>query len=81
MPVYAYACRSCDNNFDSIQKIEDRNLPTLEPCKQCQGELYLKITSIRVIDKTGRLDNKKVPTDFKNLVAGIQRSHKQEFKG
>lgn len=81
MPVYVYACRSCENTFDSLEKVENRNNPTLNPCSECDGELYLKITSANLIDKTGRLDNRKVPTDFKNLVQGIQKSHNQEFKG
>lgn len=82
MPVYSYACRSCDNKFDEIKKVDERNTPTDSPCVSCGGELYIHIGgSLGYVDNTGRLNQKKVPQDFQNLVSGIMKTHKQEYKG
>lgn len=82
MPVYAYACRGCDNQFDEIHKVSERNKPTETPCSKCGSEIFIHIGGgIALVDNTGRLDNKKVPTDFKNLVKGIMKTHKQEYNG
>lgn len=82
MPVYSYACRSCDNKFDEIKKVAERNVPTESPCTGCGGELYIHIGGgLGYVDNTGRLSQKKVPQDFQNLVSGIMKTHKQEYKG
>lgn len=80
MPVYSYACRGCDNKFDAIHKVSERAVPTETSC-ECGGEIYIHLGGVTLVDNTGRLDNKKVPSDFKNLVNGIMKSHNQEYKG
>lgn len=81
MPVYSYACRGCNQIFTDVKKVDERHEPTKQPCGHCQGELYIHIGGVALVDNTGRLDNKKVPTDFKNLVSGIMKTHNQEYKG
>lgn len=82
MPVYSYACRGCDARFDEVHKVDERQVPTETPCKACSGEVYIHIGGgLGYVDNTGRLSEKKVPGDFKNLVKNIMTSHNQEYTG
>ena len=36
MPLHAYQCTKCDNEFEEIQKFSD---PPLEKCEECGGKL------------------------------------------
>lgn len=38
MPIYGYACNSCDHRFDALQKMSD---PRLTDCPEC-GEAALR---------------------------------------
>ena len=38
MPIYGYACKSCDHTFDALQKMSE---PRLVDCPQC-GEASLQ---------------------------------------
>ena len=38
MPIYGYACSSCDHSFDALQKMSDTKL---RDCPEC-GEATLK---------------------------------------
>ena len=38
MPIYEYACKSCEHGFDALQKISD---PVLVDCPEC-GEASLR---------------------------------------
>lgn len=80
MPLYAYACKSCDKQFDEVHKVDDRAKPTEAPC-ECGGEIYICIGRVTSIDRTGQLDNRKVPGDFKDVVKNIFKSHNQEYAG
>jgi len=40
MPTYAYQCKNCENYFEEILKIADRDEPVKLPCPQCNGEVY-----------------------------------------
>ena len=35
MPTYEYECRECNHQFESFQWLENRNVPTKEPCPCC----------------------------------------------
>ena len=35
MPTYDYVCSECNNTFEQIHKIDDRDSPTKEPCPTC----------------------------------------------
>lgn len=80
MPTYVYGCKSCDNQFEEYRSMSERSIPTETPCVECKGEISQRLTPIVLTDRTGRMDNRKVPTDFKNLMDGMHKSHKQEFK-
>lgn len=43
MPIYEYACKNCQHEFEALQKISD---PPLRDCPQCgQAELQKKISA------------------------------------
>lgn len=39
MPIYGYACKSCDHSFDALQKISE---PRLVECPECGEESLQK---------------------------------------
>jgi len=43
MPSYDYMCRDCGHGFSDIQRMDDRNVPCESPCKECGGEVFLKV--------------------------------------
>ena len=45
MPLYAYACKGCDKQFDEVHKVDDRAKPTEAPC-ECGGEIYIFLSNI-----------------------------------
>ena len=45
MPTYAYACTSCDNQFDAVQSFSE---PSLTECDACGGKLRKQYGSIGV---------------------------------
>jgi len=51
MPQYNYRCRSCDYRFTDVKSIEDRKVPTEQPCPNCcnTGDIYLSIDSAPAI--------------------------------
>lgn len=43
MPIYEYACRACEHEFESLQKMSD---PALTECPECKAnELFKKISA------------------------------------
>lgn len=43
MPLYNYACRSCDTEFSETYSMDDRKIPTEAPCSECGGEIFQKL--------------------------------------
>lgn len=41
MPIYEYACRACDHEFERLQKFSD---PPERVCPACEGEVYRKLS-------------------------------------
>ena len=35
MPTYDYKCKACEHAFEEIHLIEDREVPTKNPCPKC----------------------------------------------
>ena len=42
MPIYEYACKSCEHTFDALQKISD---PKLVDCPECNEPSLRKLLS------------------------------------
>jgi len=50
MPIYEYMCKSCNKQFEVMQKINDE---PLTKCRSCEGELKKVITSTSFVLKGG----------------------------
>ncbi len=48
MPTYQYACKDCDNAFETVQAFSDA---TLTECPQCHGNLRKVFNSVGVVFK------------------------------
>ncbi len=60
MPIYEYACRGCEHEFETLQKISE---PPLVECPECgEAELRKKISAARFRLKGGGW----YETDFKS---------------
>jgi putative FmdB family regulatory protein len=42
MPIYGYACKSCEHSFDALQKMSD---PKLVDCPECGAASLRKLLS------------------------------------
>ncbi|MXY56233.1 MAG: zinc ribbon domain-containing protein [Gammaproteobacteria bacterium] len=59
MPIYEYACRSCEHQFETIQKASE---PVLTDCPECGEAALKKLLSAPVFRLKG---NGWYETDFK----------------
>lgn len=52
MPTYDYQCQQCQHTFEEVHKINDRHLPTLNPCPSCQSSesIQLIVGSPLIVD-------------------------------
>lgn len=48
MPTYQYACKDCDNEFETVQAFSDASLTE---CPQCHGNLRKVFNSVGVVFK------------------------------
>lgn len=78
MPIYEYACRSCEHQFETIQKASE---PTLTDCPECGEAALKKLLSAPVFRLKG---GGWYETDFKTgdrkNVVGNGESDKSESK-
>ena len=78
MPIYEYACRSCEHRFETIQKARD---PVLTDCPACGEAALRKLLSAPVFRLKG---GGWYETDFKTgdrkNVVGNGESDKSESK-
>lgn len=76
-PVYEYKCTKCGNVFEEIHKVDDRNNPLSEPCKECQGEVEMKIGTTGIMfGFTGTCTvqgHKNCPSEFKDHLKRIKK--------
>lgn len=76
MPTYEYYCSNCENSFDKIVKIAERELPTTEECPECgaKGNINLCIGASSLISPF-RVDGLKKPhPQFKERMQQIKQS-------
>ena len=74
MPLYEYKCKACDCVWEESHKMDDRLIPTTEPCEECGCmEVILmvgsKVGDPYILGVTG-------PTSsFKDLMGEMQKAH------
>lgn len=63
MPTYDYVCCKCNFSFDKILKIDDRTIPTQEPCPNCAEKNSVEISlSAPSVVGAARIDGLVKPT-------------------
>ena len=72
MPTYNYHCSECGFEFESHQKIAERDLPTQEGCPTCSGKIERGITSCAVVSQVG--SPLKAPDGFKSVLKEIKKN-------
>ena len=54
MPTYQYKCNECDNTFEEVHRIADRNIPVDTLCEICvQGNIELVPQLLTTISMRG----------------------------
>ena len=46
MPTYLYKCNECENNFEEVYRVADRNIPVGKTCGVCGKGLIELIPQI-----------------------------------
>lgn len=74
MPTYDYICSECNNIFEEIRKIDDRNVPTESPCPSCGKTNCISLhLSAPSLVSPFRIDGLKKPSSqFKERMAQIK---------
>jgi putative FmdB family regulatory protein len=72
MPTYSYKCESCDHEFESLQKMNDRDNPTQEPCPACSKSAIIRTPGIGGHQFN---DVQKPSGDWKNLLENLKRKN------
>jgi putative FmdB family regulatory protein len=70
MPTYEYQCRKCSHAFETIKRIDDRDLPCGEPCPQCGKRGVVRGISVPVMGADATLGP---GADFRELTKKIGR--------
>lgn len=75
MPTYEYQCQKCEHCFEAIRRIDDRELPTKEPCPNCSevGCVDLCIGAVGLVDVFSVSGLKRAPTPFREKMQQIKR--------
>jgi len=42
MPSYAFRCEKCDHSFDDTLSVNDRDIPTKNPCPKCKKKKVIR---------------------------------------
>lgn len=72
MPTYSYKCESCQHEFESFQKIADRDTPTQTGCPSCQANTVIRTPGIGGHQFH---DVQKPSGDWRNLLENIKRKN------
>ena len=75
MPLYDYKCTACENTWDEMQTIANRNKPAKKPCPKCGQKKVIKLdASIQVIDPV-RLGITRPDNGFKEVISKVKKAH------
>ena len=78
--TYNYSCQQCDNNWDEVQFMNDRDLPLTEPCPNCNMKGFIKrnIGSL-AINTSGYLTlQQRNGTNFNDLLCKIKKGSSRQ---
>lgn len=54
MPTYQYKCSECENSFEEIYRVADRNIPVGSVCSKCgTGEISLYPARMSIVSMQG----------------------------
>ena len=76
LPTYLYKCSECENNFEEVYRIADRNIPVGKTCGVCgKGliELIPQVPSVMYSMRDGF--NRHTSDGFKDRMREIKRNH------
>ena len=76
MPTYQYKCTECENNFEEVYRVADRNIPVGKTCGVCgKGliELIPQVPSVMYSMRDGF--NRHTSDGFKDRMREIKRNH------
>lgn len=81
MPNYDYQCIKCGHTFEQFQRMDDRDLPTKEPCSECgeTSSIEIKIGCPSIGDSV-RLGLTKPDGGMKEVLDKIQKATGQKFE-
>lgn len=74
MPIYEFACSSCNHTFDRFLSIANYKQPESEPCPEC--------TELSILKHAGRINmvqwekNLKPDETFRDLLRQIKKNNK-----
>lgn len=71
MPTYDYACKGCEHMFQARKPCNDRHEPTLSPCSECGGEVYIHVGSPMIV--SGVKSPHSAPSGFKDVLREIKK--------
>ena len=76
MPTYQYKCTECENEFEEIHRVADRNIPVNKICGVCgRGaiELVPQVPSLMYTMRDGF--NRHTSDGFKDRMREIKKNH------
>lgn len=78
MPTYDYVCTSCNFVAEDIQcRIDDRKIPTTEPCPEC-GELTVELAvSAPHIGDAMQLGRLNLPSSWTDKLSEMKTKHRR----
>ena len=54
MPTYQYKCSECENNFEEVYRIADRNIPVDKLCGKCGvGKINIYPAQMSIVSMQG----------------------------
>ncbi len=76
MPIYSFKCRDCNTLCDINCAIDERDVPRVCPCPDCQGELKRQLEfNINFVDNTS--DYHKRKSNIDKEISRIKRDAKE----
>ena len=73
MPTYSYKCKKCENYFEEILKMADRDEPTKQQCKECGGELYRTMETAGLISDS-MSTMRRAGSGWNDILKGIKKA-------